>query len=182
MRVDPTSIPGIQLIDPKVFGDERGYFLESWNQKSYAALGISGPFVQDNQSFSRKGTLRGLHYQIHNPQGKLVWSVEGEILDIAVDLRRSSPTFGRWTSMRLSGQNFRRAWIPPGFAHGFVVLSESALFCYKCTEYYTPENERTIAWDDPDLAIDWMLDPDLPPILSSRDQKGGRFRDAEYSA
>jgi dTDP-4-dehydrorhamnose 3,5-epimerase len=179
MTVTETSLPGVLLLEPKVFGDERGYFLEIWNQRTFEACGIPGPFVQDNQSFSRRGILRGLHYQVGNPQGKLVWAVQGEVLDIAVDLRRSSPHFGQWIAMRLSAENCLRAWIPPGFAHGFHVLSETAMVCYKCTEYYTPQNERILVYNDPDLAIDWMLDPGRPPILSARDQAGKRFRDAE---
>lgn len=179
MTITKTSLPGVLLLEPKVFGDERGYFLETWNQKTYEACGIAGPFVQDNLSFSRRGILRGLHYQVGTPQGKLVWAVQGEVLDIAVDLRRSSPHFGQWTAMRLSGENFHRAWVPPGFAHGFHVLSETATFCYKCTDYYAPENERIIAFDDPDLAIDWMLDPAHPPVLSTRDRQGKPFRAAE---
>lgn len=179
MKLIPTSLPGVLLIEPRVFGDERGYFLESWNRLSFSSFGIAADFVQDNQSFSAHNILRGLHHQKTRPQGKLVWALEGEILDVVVDLRRSSPTFGKWVSMRLSSQNFLRAWIPPGLAHGFRVLSKSAHFCYKCTEYYHPEDEEVIAWDDPDLAIDWEFDGALP-ILSARDAAGQSFANAHY--
>lgn len=172
-----TSLPGVVILEPRVFGDERGFFLESYNQKVFAELGIEERFVQDNHSSSRRNVLRGLHYQIKHAQGKLVRAVEGEILDVAVDVRRSSPTFGGWEAVRLSGENLRMLWIPPGFAHGFRVISEKAQVLYKATDYYAPEHERTLAWDDPDLKIDWEVDG--KPIVSAKDQRGIRLRDAE---
>jgi dTDP-4-dehydrorhamnose 3,5-epimerase len=177
MNVIATAIPDVRLIEPKVFGDARGFFYESYNRRTLAALGIDGEFVQDNHSKSAKHVLRGLHYQIRQPQGKLVRVIAGEVLDVAVDIRRASPTFGRWVSFVLSAENKRMAWIPPGFAHGFVVRSESAEFLYKTTDYYAPEHERSIAWNDPDLAIDWQLDGE--PVLSAKDRDGKRLRDAE---
>lgn len=172
-----TSLPGLVILEPRVFGDERGFFLESYNQKMFAGLGIEVHFVQDNHSSSRRNVLRGLHYQIKHAQGKLVRAVEGEILDVAVDMRRSSPTFGGWEAVRLSGENKRMLWIPQGFAHGFRVTSEKAQVLYKATDYYAPEYERTLAWNDPDLKIDWGLEGE--PIVSAKDQRGARFRDAE---
>lgn len=172
-----TSLPGVVILEPRVFGDERGFFLESYNQKVFAELGIEERFVQDNHSSSRRNVLRGLHYQIKHAQGKLVRAVEGEILDVAVDVRRSSPTFGGWEAVRLSGEKLRMLWIPPGFAHGFRVISEKAQVLYKTTDYYAPEHERTLAWDDPDLKIDWEVDG--KPIVSAKDQRGIRLRDAE---
>jgi dTDP-4-dehydrorhamnose 3,5-epimerase len=173
----PTPLPAVVILEPRVFGDERGFFLESYNQKVFAELGIEDHFVQDNHSSSRRNVLRGLHYQIKQPQGKLVRAVEGEILDVAVDVRRSSPTFGAWEAVHLSGENKRMLWIPPGFAHGFRVISESAQVLYKATDYYAPEFERTLAWNDPDLKIDWKLDGD--PIVSAKDLRGVFLRDAE---
>lgn len=173
----PTSLPGVMIVEPRVFGDERGFFLESYNERAMAELGIKGQFVQDNHSRSRRNVLRGLHYQIRQVQGKLVRAIGGEILDVAVDLRRSSPNFGRWEAVRLSEENKRMLWIAPGFAHGFRVISESVHVLYKATDYYAPEHERTLAWDDPDLKIDWELD--APPIVSAKDQKGAAFRVAE---
>jgi dTDP-4-dehydrorhamnose 3,5-epimerase len=175
--VTSTAIPEVLLIEPKVFGDSRGFFLESWNAQAFAKAGIPAAFVQDNHSRSPRGVLRGLHYQIRQPQGKLVRVTAGEVFDVAVDLRRDSPTFGRWLGERLSGDNKRMLWVPPGFGHGFLVLSESADFLYKTTDYYAPEHERVIAWNDPDLAIAWPLDG--APTLSGRDAAGPRFRDAE---
>jgi dTDP-4-dehydrorhamnose 3,5-epimerase len=172
-----TSLPGIVILEPRVFGDERGFFLESYNEKVFAELGIEERFVQDNHSGSRRNVLRGLHYQIKHAQGKLVRAVAGEILDVAVDVRRSSPTFGGWEAVRLSGENLRMLWIPAGFAHGFRVISEKAQVLYKATDYYAPEHERTLAWDDPDLKIDWEVDGE--PIVSAKDQRGIRLRDAE---
>jgi len=172
-----TSLPGLVILEPRVFGDERGFFLESYNQKMFAGLGIEVHFVQDNHSSSRRNVLRGLHYQIKHAQGKLVRAVEGEILDVAVDMRRSSPTFGGWEAVRLSGENKRMLWIPQGFAHGFRVTSEKAQVLYKATDYYAPEYERTLAWNDPDLKIDWGLEGE--PIVSGKDQRGASFRDAE---
>ncbi|HSD55459.1 MAG TPA: dTDP-4-dehydrorhamnose 3,5-epimerase [Burkholderiales bacterium] len=180
MIVTPTEIPDVLLLEPKVFGDSRGFFFESWNARAFAEAGIPATFVQDNHSRSPRGVLRGLHYQIVQPQGKLVRVVAGEVFDIAVDLRRASPTFGRWVGERLSGENRRMLWIPPGFGHGFLALSESADFLYKTTDYYAPEHERVIAWNDPDLAIAWPLEG--APTLSARDVAGARFRDAEVFA
>lgn len=177
MKVLETPLHGALILEPKVFGDERGFFLESYNQKVFAALGIQEGFVQDNHSYSKRGVLRGLHYQVGKPQGKLVRVVEGEILDVFLDLRRSSPTFGRSHSVKLSGTNRLLAWIPGGFAHGFQVLSETAHVLYKSTEFYAPELERTIQWDDPELKIGW--DRAVSPILSEKDRKGTRFREAE---
>jgi dTDP-4-dehydrorhamnose 3,5-epimerase len=173
----PTSLPGVFIIEPRVFGDERGYFLESFNQRAMRELGIEEQFVQDNHSCSSRYVLRGLHYQIRQAQGKLVRVVEGEILDVAVDLRRSSSTFRRWHAVRLSGENKRMLWIPRGFAHGFRVISEKAHVLYKATDYYAPEYERTLAWNDPELKVDWGLDGE--PIVSAKDQRGVRLVDAE---
>ncbi len=173
----PTPLPGVFILEPRVFGDERGFFLESYNEKVFAEIGIAERFVQDNHSSSRRNVLRGLHYQVRNPQGKLVRVVEGEILDVAVDVRRSSPTFGKWEGVRLSGENKRMLWIPVGFAHGFRVISEKAQVLYKATDFYSPESERTLAWNDPDLKIDWSLDGE--PIVSAKDQRGSLLRDAE---
>lgn len=173
----PTSLPGVVILEPRVFGDERGFFLESYNEKAFAELGIEEHFVQDNHSSSRRNVLRGLHYQIKQPQGKLVRAVEGEILDVAVDVRRSSPTFGGWAAVRLSGANQRMLWIPSGFAHGFRVISEKAQVLYKASDYYAPEHERTLAWNDRDLKIDWKLDGD--PIVSAKDLRGVALRGAE---
>jgi dTDP-4-dehydrorhamnose 3,5-epimerase len=175
--VTRTAIPDVLVIEPKVFGDARGFFLESWNAKAFTEAGVPAAFVQDNHSWSPRGVLRGLHYQIRQPQGKLVRVAAGEVFDVAVDLRRASTTFGRWVGERLSGDNKRMLWIPPGFGHGFLVLSESADFLYKTTDYYAPEHERVIAWNDPDLAIAWPLDG--APTLSGRDAAGARLRDAE---
>ncbi len=172
MKATPQSIPDVLLIEPRVFGDARGFFFESFNQQQFnAAVGGDWTFVQDNHSRSSRGVLRGLHYQIQQAQGKLVRVVVGEVLDVAVDIRRSSPTFGRWVSARLSAENQCQLWVPPGFAHGFVVLSEVAEFLYKTTDYYAPAHERCIAWNDVDLAIDWQLSG-LEPALSAKDQQG----------
>jgi len=172
-----TSLPGVFILEPRVFGDERGFFLESYNQKAMAAAGISDLFVQDNHSCSSRNVLRGLHYQVKQSQGKLVRVAEGEILDVAVDLRKSSPTFGSWEAVRLSGENKRMLWIPAGLAHGFRVISDKAHVLYKATDFYAPEHERTLAWNDAQLKIDWGLDGD--PIVSAKDQRGVAFRDAE---
>jgi dTDP-4-dehydrorhamnose 3,5-epimerase len=174
----PTSLPGVFALEPRVFGDERGFFFESYNQRIMAEAGIIEIFVQDNHSCSSRNVLRGLHYQLKHPQGKLVRVVEGEILDVAVDMRRSSPTFGGWEGVRLSAENKRMLWIPPGLAHGFRVLSEKAHVLYKATDFYAPEHERTLAWNDAQLKIDWELDGE--PIVSVKDQRGATFRDAEY--
>jgi dTDP-4-dehydrorhamnose 3,5-epimerase len=172
-----TSLPGVFVLEPRVFGDERGFFFESYNQKVMASVGIAEVFVQDNHSSSSKNVLRGLHYQIKHPQGKLVRAIEGEILDVAVDMRRSSSTFGRSECVRLSADNKRMLWIPVGFAHGFLVLSGKAQVLYKATDFYAPEHERTLAWNDPQLKINWELDG--APIVSAKDQRGVAFRDAE---
>jgi dTDP-4-dehydrorhamnose 3,5-epimerase len=172
-----TSLQGVFVLEPRVFGDERGFFLESYNERVLAEIGIEGRFVQDNHSCSQQNVLRGLHYQIRQVQGKLVRVVVGEIIDVAVDLQRRSPTFGAWHAVRLSGENKRMLWIPPGFAHGFRVVSEKAHVLYKATDYYAPEHERTLAWNDPDLKINWELDG--KPFVSGKDQHGAAFRDAE---
>lgn len=178
MNIVPTDLPRVLIIEPKVFGDERGFFYESFNAKAFEqATGLNPQFVQDNHSRSAKGVLRGLHYQIEHAQGKLVRVTAGEVLDIAVDIRRSSPNFGQWAGVRLSAQNNRQLWIPKGFAHGFVVLSDFAEFLYKTTDYYTPAAERCIRWDDPDLAIDWQLES--APTLSAKDQAGKRLQEAD---
>ena len=183
MNVIATDLPGVLIIEPQVFGDERGFFYESFNAKAFKdATGIDTPFVQDNHSRSLKGVLRGLHYQWPNPQGKLVSVLEGEVQDVAVDIRSGSPSFGHWVGVELSEENQRQFWVPPGFAHGFIVLSDSADFLYKATDYYAPEHERCIAWNDPDLAIDWQLPADLSPSLSAKDAAGVRFKDAEVYA
>ena len=173
----PTSLAGAFILEPRVFGDDRGFFFESYNQRTMAELDITGQFVQDNHSCSARNVVRGLHYQIQRPQGKLVRVAEGEILDVAVDLRRSSPTFGHWEGVRLSGENKRMLWIPVGFAHGFSVVSERAQVLYKTTDFYAPEHERTLAWNDPELNIDWELRGD--PIVSAKDQRGTPLRQAE---
>jgi dTDP-4-dehydrorhamnose 3,5-epimerase len=176
MKVLESVLNGAMILEPKVFGDSRGFFLESYNQKILAGVGITETFVQDNHSFSKHGVLRGLHYQVQKPQGKLVRVVSGEVLDVFVDVRRNSPTFGKWHAVRLSAQNKLLAWIPGGFAHGFYVLCDADVL-YKSTEFYAPELERTIAWNDPDLNIDWKFSGD--PELSDKDKKGVRFSDAE---
>ncbi len=180
MEFEPTAIPAVVLIRPHVFGDARGHFFESWEARKFAAGGLEPRFVQDNQNLSARHVLRGLHYQLGKPQGKLVRVVTGAVFDVAVDLRRSSPTFGRWVGAELTQDNHHMLWVPPGFGHGFVVLSESTHFLYKCTEFYAPEEEHAIAWNDPDLGIDWRLPPGAQPILSARDSAAKRFRDAEY--
>ena len=173
----PTSLPGVFILEPRVFGDERGFFFESYNQQTMAEAGIVEGFVQDNHSSSRRNVLRGLHYQLKQAQGKLVRVVEGEILDVAVDLRRSSPSFGRWEAVRLSSENKRMLWIPLGFAHGFCVKSEKAQVLYKATDFYAPAHERTLIWNDPQLKIDWELEGE--PIVSVKDQRGVVLHDAE---
>ena len=178
MQAIETGLKGVFLIEPKVFGDERGFFCESFNRRAFsAAVGVDAEFVQDNHSRSRRGVLRGLHYQIRQPQGKLVRVVAGEVIDVAVDVRRSSPSFGRWIAVRLSAENHRQLWIPPGFAHGFVVLSERADFLYKTTDYYAPEHERSVRWNDPALGIDWQID--FEPTLSAKDRDAPLLADAE---
>jgi len=177
MKVTQTTIPGLLILEPRVFGDERGFFLESYNEKTMAEIGIRDRFVQDNHSYSARNVLRGLHYQMQHPQGKLVRVITGEILDVAVDVRRSSPAFGKWEAVTLSGENKRILWLPPGFAHGFRVVSETAHVMYKATDFYTPQSERSILWNDPDLKIDWKLDGE--PLVSAKDQQGVRFSQAE---
>lgn len=174
MKVTPTAIPEVLIVEPRVFPDERGYFLETWNQLRYAEAGIDVTFVQDNLSFSRRGVLRGLHYQNPNAQGKLVSAAHGEVFDVAVDLRVDSPTFRQWVGVTLSAENQRRLWVPAGFAHGFVVTSESAVFAYKCTDYYAPRDERSLRWNDPELSIDWPVES---PVLSAKDAQAPLLRD-----
>ncbi len=178
MKITPTALPEVLLIEPKVFGDERGFFYESWNQAQFNEL-VSGDlkFVQDNHSKSARGVLRGLHYQLQQAQGKLVRVVAGEVLDVAVDVRRSSKNFGRWVGVRLSAKNHHQLWVPPGFAHGFVVLSETAEFLYKTTDYWHQPSERSVRWNDPDLAIDWQFAGE--PTLANKDSQAPLFRDAE---
>ncbi len=178
MNILPTEIPDVLIIEPRVFQDDRGFFLESYNSKVFAEkLGITTPFVQDNHSRSSQNVLRGLHYQIEHAQGKLVRAVVGSILDVAVDIRKQSPTFGQWVSCVLSAENKRMFWVPAGFAHGFLVISEAAEVLYKATDYYAPQHERCIIWNDPDLAIDWALTAE--PILSPKDQAGKPLRLAD---
>ncbi|NCR72638.1 MAG: dTDP-4-dehydrorhamnose 3,5-epimerase [Microcystis aeruginosa LG13-12] len=178
MKVIPTEIPDVLIIEPQVYGDDRGFFLESFNQKDFREkTGVNTTFVQDNHSMSLKNVLRGLHYQIPNPQGKLVRVVNGSVFDVAVDARKGSPTFGQWVSCVLSAENKRIFWVPEGFAHGFLVLSERAEFLYKTTNYYYPQYEKTILWNDADLGIDWPLE--IPPILSPKDQAGQPFKSVE---
>ena len=178
MIVARSEIPEVLLIEPKVFGDARGFFFESYNRRGFAAAtGLDVEFVQDNHSKSGRGVLRGLHYQIRQPQGKLVRVIAGEVWDVAVDLRRSSPSFGRWVGFTLSAESKRMAWIPPGFAHGFVVTSDSAEFLYKTSDYYAPEHERAILWNDPQLAIRWPIKGE--PLVAEKDRKAKLFKDAE---
>lgn len=179
MRFSPTAIPDVLLIEPQVFSDERGFFMETYHRARFIAAGIDVDFVQDNHSYSVRGTLRGLHYQIRRAQGKLVRVVRGEVYTVAVDLRRSAPTFGQWIGMILSAENKHQLWVPAGFAHGFYVLSPSADFVYKCTELYAPEHERCVRWDDPQLAIDWPLLDGAKPLLSAKDAAGSAFAVAE---
>jgi dTDP-4-dehydrorhamnose 3,5-epimerase len=176
--VTPAAIPDVLILEPKVFGDARGFFYESFNARDFAqATGLNVQFVQDNHSKSAQGVLRGLHYQIQHPQGKLVRVTQGEVFDVVVDLRRSSATFGQWVGAHLSADNHRQLWVPPGFAHGFVVLSQSAEFLYKTTDYWYPEHERSLLWNDPELGIDWPLAG--PPQLAAKDQAGQRLLDAD---
>lgn len=178
MIIQPTAIPDILILQPKVFGDARGFFMETYQFKQYHEAGITAPFVQDNHSGSRQNILRGLHYQIQKPQGKLVRVVAGEVYDVAVDIRRNSPTFGQYAASHLSSENHWQIWIPEGFAHGFYVLSDWAEVVYKTTDYYAPEWERTIRWDDPDIQIDWPLVNGQEPILSDKDRNGAWLREA----
>lgn len=181
MKVTRTEIPDVLILEPRVFGDARGFFLESYNEKVFReSTGLSVNFVQDNHSRSGKGVLRGLHYQLQQAQGKLVRVVRGSVFDVAVDVRRSSPTFGKWVGVELSEDNHRQFWVPPGFAHGFVVLSESADFLYKATDYYAPEHERCIAWNDPAIGIRWP--EGVEPKLSEKDRTGATLGEAEVFA
>ncbi len=181
MKITPTSLPEILVIEPQVFGDSRGFFYESFNARKFAELtGVQAEFVQDNHSKSGKNILRGLHYQIQQAQGKLVRVVSGEVFDVAVDIRKSSPNFGKWVGVNLSAENSRQLWIPPGFAHGFVVLSEQAEFLYKTTDYWAPEYERCLAWNDPEIGIDWPISE--TPLLSAKDQLGKSLSEAEVFA
>jgi dTDP-4-dehydrorhamnose 3,5-epimerase len=190
MKATAASLPGLLLLEPRVFGDDRGFFLESYNQRTFTELGIPEPFVQDNHSYSERNVIRGLHYQIRQPQGKLVRAITGEILDVALDLRSSSSTFGKWESFKLSGENKQMLWIPIGFAHGFRVLSETAHVFYKTTDFYAPEHERTVAWNDPALNIDWefvaetigaepIVSVPVSAIVSAKDQRGQPLQQAE---
>jgi dTDP-4-dehydrorhamnose 3,5-epimerase len=180
MKFEPLAIPDVLLITPQVFGDNRGFFMETWRQKIFTEAGIDAVFVQDNHSLSAQGTLRGLHYQIKKPQGKLVRVMAGEVFDVAIDLRRSSETFGQWAGERLSAENKKMLWVPPGFAHGFYVISDRAEFIYKCTDYYAPEYERSIRWDDPEVGIDWPLVNGKQPLLADKDRSAIDFAGAEY--
>jgi len=180
MKVTPTSIADILVIEPRVFGDDRGFFMETYNQRDLAReTGLSPVFVQDNHSLSGRHVLRGLHYQLQQPQGKLVRVISGEIFDVAVDIRKSSVAFGQWAGVRLSAENKKQLWVPEGFAHGFLVLSETAEVIYKTTDYYNPQTEHCIAWNDPDLDIEWPLDG-MNPDLSEKDQQGDAFKSASY--
>ena len=174
MKARETTLPGVLIIEPDVHGDERGFFKETWNRHCYAKLGLNRDFVQDNVSFSRKGILRGLHFQNPNPQGKLVQVLQGEVYDVAVDVRVGSPEFGRWLGVTLSAENHLQLYIPEGFAHGFCVTGETALFCYKCTDFYEADSEYSLRWNDPDLAIDW---PVSEPDLSAKDEAGSLLKD-----
>ena len=184
MQATPTAIPDVVLLEPKIFGDERGFFYESWSERTFQQLGLPTRFVQDNHSRSLRGVLRGIHYQLHQPQGKLVRVLSGEVFDVAVDLRRSSPTFGQWVGEFLSEANRQQLWIPPGFGHAFLVLSDTAEFAYKASEFYAPQQERTLLWNDPDVAIAWPLHLIRPeaPILSAKDAVGTLLSQAETYA
>ena len=179
MQKIETPLPGCFLLEPRVHGDDRGFFIESWNRRTFRDLDIDVDYVQDNHSRSTQGVLRGLHYQVENPQGKLVRVTSGSVFDVAVDLRRASPTFGRWFGVELSEANKKILWVPPGFGHGFYVTSPTADFQYKCTEYFTPENDRGIRWDDPSIGIDWPLVEGRPPGLSEKDAKAPLLEEAE---
>jgi len=180
LKLIETSLPDVLLLEPKVFGDSRGFFMESWNRQTFTDLGLNLEFVQDNHSRSARGVLRGLHYQLNEPQGKLVRVTSGAVFDVAVDLRRSSPHFGQWTGHELSAENQRMLWVPPGFGHGFLVLSDSADFLYKTTSYYAPQWDRGIRWDDPEIGVQWPVDQ--APTLSAKDQVLPLLRDAEIYA
>ena len=179
MEFVPTRLPEVILIKPRVFGDERGFFLETWQEKGFAAAGIDAHFVQDNHSHSVRRTLRGLHFQIQQPQGKLVRVAQGAVFDVAVDMRRSSPRFGQWVGVELSSENHHMLWVPPGFAHGYLALSERAEFLYKCTDYYAPQYERAVRWDDPAIGVAWPLAKGAAPTLSSKDALAPLLAEAE---
>jgi len=179
MKFISTKIPDVIIIEPIVFGDERGFFMETWQAEKFEHAGIALPFVQDNHSKSIQGTLRGLHYQIKQPQGKLVRVISGNVFDVAVDLRRGGKTFGKWVGVSLSDKNKRMLWVPPGFAHGFYVVSKKAEFIYKCTDFYAPDYERTLIWNDPEIGIKWPLIDGLPPLLSEKDASGANFKETE---
>jgi dTDP-4-dehydrorhamnose 3,5-epimerase len=179
VRVLETALPGVKLLEPRVFNDDRGFFLESWNARAFAAAGIDANFVQDNHSLSAKGVLRGLHYQIQSPQGKLVRVVAGAVFDVAVDLRNSSDAFGRWVGFELSAENKRQAWIPPGFAHGFLSLRDGTELLYKCTDFYSAQAERSLRWNDPGIAIAWPLETIAVPLLSDKDAAAKTLAEAE---
>lgn len=181
MEFKPTAIADVVVIEPKVFGDHRGFFMETWTQRIFEEAGIQADFVQDNHSKSQQNVLRGLHYQIEQAQGKLVRVLSGEVYDVAVDMRRSSPTFGQWVAEVLSAENKKMLWVPPGFAHGFYVMSEEAEFVYKCTDYYAPQYERSVIWNDTQLAIDWPIG-EAEPLLSPKDLAGKPFAESEYYA
>lgn len=176
MKVTQTPLDGVKIIEPKVFGDARGFFLETYSRERYHTAGITDELLQDNLSRSRRGVLRGLHFQNPTPQGKLVYVLEGEVFDVAVDIRRASPTFGKWHGVTLSGDNKKQLWLPPGFAHGFCVTSETALFAYKCSAYYTPASEHTIRYDDPDIGITW---PVTDPLLSDKDRNASNLSEMD---
>lgn len=179
MKIVRTEIPDVITIEPQVFGDDRGFFMETFHAKKFAEAGLHLECVQDNHSLSTKGVLRGLHYQIKQPQGKLIRVISGEVFDVAVDIRRSSPTFGKWVGEYLSAENKKLMWVPPGFAHGFLVLSERAEFVYKCTDFYAPDHERSILWNDPEIGIEWPIEKGIEPILSKKDKNGVLLKDAE---
>ncbi len=180
MKFVPSPLPGVVIVEPTVFGDDRGFFMETWREDLAEAAGVNVKFVQENHSRSGRGVLRGLHYQVQQAQGKLVRDVRGEAFDVAVDLRRQSETFGQWYGTHLSEDNKRQLWVPPGFAHGFLTLSDTVDFLYKCTDYYAPEHERSLLWNDPDLGIDWPLSPSVTPLLSDKDANATPFAQAEY--
>lgn len=178
MKLTPTAIDDVVIIEPAVFGDQRGFFMESWNAARFAEAGIDATFVQDNHSRSARGVLRGLHYQLNKPQGKLVRVTAGRVFDVVVDLRRSSPSFGKWVGVELSADNKRMLWVPPGLGHGFLTLEDGTDFLYKCTEFYSPQDERSIRWDDPEIGIEWPIEG-ITPLLSAKDQAGQIFSEAE---
>ena len=182
MKIIPTHIPDVLILEPQVFGDARGFFMETWNAKTFADAGLDLNFVQDNHSRSRQGTLRGMHYQIKHPQGKLVRVTSGKVFDVAVDLRQSSPTFGQWAGAELSDEDHRMLWVPPGFAHGFYVMSESADFLYKCTDLYAPEYDRSLHWNDPSIGIEWPLVNGAAPTISAKDEAGKNWQEADKFA